>query len=83
MSIVGPRPPLASQEGLVRLRDVNGALRCAPGLTGLAQINGYDGMPDDEKAGYDGEYAANVSFAMDMKIIFRTFAYVTRKPPVY
>jgi O-antigen biosynthesis protein WbqP len=83
MSLVGPRPPLPTQEGLCALRRQNGALTVKPGLTGLAQIKGYDGMPDDEKAGYDGQYAATVSFLNDVKIILLTFPYLTRKPPVY
>ena len=83
MSLVGPRPPLPSQEALCRMREANGALSCAPGLTGLAQVNGYDGMPDSEKAGYDGSYAAGISFVSDARIILRTFGYLKRRPPVY
>jgi O-antigen biosynthesis protein WbqP len=83
MSLVGPRPPIPSQEGLCRLRESNGSMRCVPGLTGLAQINGYDGMPDEEKAQFDGEYAENMSLLVDAKIVLRTFGYLKKKPPVY
>ncbi len=83
MSIVGPRPAIASQEKLLSLRHKVGADEIAPGLTGLAQINAYDGMPENEKARWDGEYAANLSFFNDVKIVLRTFVYLTRKPPVY
>jgi len=83
MSLVGPRPAIASQNKLLLLRRKNGADDVAPGLTGLAQINAYDGMPENEKARWDGEYAANLSFINDVKIVARTFAYMTRKPPVY
>ena len=83
MSIVGPRPPLPTQEALVTMRKQNGALDCAPGLTGLAQIKGYTGMPDTEKAGLDGEYAASVRFLHDAKIILKTFGYLRKPPPVY
>ena len=83
MSIVGPRPAIPAQEALCKLRDANGASDCLPGLTGLAQVNAYDGMPESEKAKWDGEYAGNLSFLNDLRIIFRTFAYLTRKPPVY
>jgi O-antigen biosynthesis protein WbqP len=83
MSIVGPRPALPSQEKLLTLRHKVGADEIAPGLTGLAQINAYDGMPENEKARWDGEYAANLSFINDLKIVARTFVYLTRKPPVY
>lgn len=83
MSIVGPRPAIPSQERLLVLRRKNGADDIAPGLTGLAQINAYDGMPENEKARWDGEYASTVSFLTDLKVVARTFAYLTKKPPVY
>ena len=83
MSIVGPRPPLPSQTELLRLRIESGAISCRPGLTGLAQINAYDGMSVVEKAEFDGRYAATVTLLGDLVIIIRTFAYVLKKPPVY
>ncbi len=83
MSIVGPRPAIPAQEALCRMRRNNGAIDCLPGLTGLAQVNAYDGMPEDEKARWDGEYAVNISLLTDTKVILRTFAYLTRRPPVY
>jgi O-antigen biosynthesis protein WbqP len=58
-------------------------MNCVPGLTGLAQVNGYDGMPDEEKAQWDGEYAGTLSLIVDAKIVFRTFGYLRKKPPVY
>lgn len=83
MSIVGPRPSLAKQASLVRIRQENGASQCLPGLTGLAQVNAYDGMPEDEKAAFDGEYSRRISFSTDAVIMLRTLRYLTRKPPVY
>lgn len=83
MSLVGPRPPIPSQLGLCRLRESNGSIKCLPGITGLAQINGYDGMPDEEKAQWDGKYAETLSLVVDAQIVLRTFGYLKRKPPVY
>jgi O-antigen biosynthesis protein WbqP len=83
MSLVGPRPPIPSQKELCLMREQNGSMACLPGLTGLAQVNGYDGMPDSEKARWDSEYARNISAAADAVIILRTFGYLRRKPPVY
>ena len=83
MSIVGPRPVLASQENVVALRVANGASLCRPGLTGLAQINSYDGMPEEEKAKWDGKYSECVSLVNDVKIILNTFKYILKPPPVY
>lgn len=83
MSIVGPRPPIPSQIELCAMRKENGADRCLPGITGLAQIRGYDYMPETEKVSYDAEYSNNLSFWLDLKIIFGTLPVLTRKPPVY
>jgi O-antigen biosynthesis protein WbqP len=83
MSIVGPRPPLPAQENLCEMRKQNGAIDCLPGLTGMAQVNAYEGITDEEKAGFDGEYAEGMSFFLDCKIILKTLAFMTRKPPVY
>jgi len=83
MSIVGPRPALIGQQALLAMRERSGAIACRPGLTGLAQINAYDGMSEQEKARYDGEYAARISMFGDLWIICQTFRYVARRPPVY
>lgn len=83
MSVVGPRPALPSQAELIELRTGNGASGVRPGLTGLAQVNSYDGMPASRKARYDGQYAARITLWGDIKIILRTFAYLTRPPPTY
>lgn len=83
MSIVGPRPPVPTQEKLIELRRKSGALKCRPGLTGLAQVSAYDGMSAEEKAGFDERYARNVTFLNDLKIIGKTFIYLSKAPPVY
>jgi O-antigen biosynthesis protein WbqP len=83
MSWIGPRPPILSQKRLIQLRKENKALNLKPGLTGLAQINSYDDMPEEVKAKYDGEYAERISLYMDFIIMMRTFVYFTKKPPTY
>lgn len=83
MSLVGPRPALASQSDLCQLREQYGVHQLAPGLTGLAQIRSYDGMPETEKARWDAMYAKSVSFFNDLRIIFATLFYVLKPPPVY
>jgi O-antigen biosynthesis protein WbqP len=83
MSIVGPRPPILSQVELCELRKASGALECVPGLTGLAQINSYDGMSVSEKAQWDKIYQENISFLNDIKIIIGTLGYLLKPPPIY
>jgi O-antigen biosynthesis protein WbqP len=83
MSIVGPRPALPSQSELLVLRGETGAAACRPGLTGLAQIRAYEGMPIAEKSAHDGEYARRMSLWLDLTISVRTIGYLFRRPPVY
>lgn len=83
MSLIGPRPPIPTQINLIKLRTENGAINCRPGLTGLAQVNSYDFMPEEKKAEWDGKYASDISLKNDVLIVFRTFAYLTKKPPTY
>jgi O-antigen biosynthesis protein WbqP len=83
MSIVGPRPGLASQVDLMELRRARDVHRLRPGLTGLAQVNSYDGMTDTEKVEWEARYGGRVSFIADVVILFRTVGYLLRRPPVY
>ena len=83
MSIVGPRPSLLSQTELIDIRKHNGALACRPGLTGFAQVNSFDGMTVVEKAALDGRYAEKITLMGDARIIFNTFFYLLKPPPVY
>ena len=79
MSIVGPRPALWNQEDLIAARDRYGANDLTPGLTGWAQVNGRDELEIEEKARYDGEYAARLSFGFDVKIFLLTIVSVLRR----
>ena len=83
MSLVGPRPPIVTQYELIDLRKENGAISCRPGLTGLAQVNSFDGMSVQDKAAFDGTYAQNITFLNDLAIILKTFVYLLKPPPKY
>lgn len=83
MTVVGPRPALASQETLIARRAEGPALRLRPGLTGLAQVKAYDGMCEEAKAAYDNDYAARVSLTSDLRIIASTVIYLFKSPPTY
>ncbi len=74
MSLVGPRPerPHFVQQyreklPLYRLRE-----SVRPGMTGLAQIHGFYNTPMEHKLRYDLAYINNMTFLLDMKIIFNT-----------
>ena len=72
MSFVGPRPLLP--EYLEKYTPFQ-ALRhnVLPGMTGWAQINGGASLPLDQKADLDAWYVQNVSFLLDLKILWKTF----------
>ena len=78
MSIVGPRPALWNQYDLIAQRDKYGANDVTPGLTGWAQVNGRDELEIEDKARLDGDYAAKLSFGLDVKIFFMTAVGVFR-----
>ncbi|MBQ8764994.1 MAG: sugar transferase [Clostridia bacterium] len=71
MSVVGPRPQLVRDmvfftEEQMKRQSVR------PGLSGLAQINGRNGITWEEKINYDLEYIKNITFIGDIKIILLT-----------
>ena len=72
MSIIGPRPALWNQDDLIAWRDRYNANGALPGLSGWAQVNGRDELALEKKALRDGEYAQNVSFALDVKCLLLT-----------
>lgn len=71
MSLVGPRPllieylPFYSQEQ-ARRHEVK------PGITGWAQVNGRNAISWKKKFEYDVWYVDNMSFWLDMKILYLT-----------
>lgn len=80
MSIVGPRPALYNQTTLTEMRQEAGVLRFAPGITGWAQVNGRDELPDDVKVRMDRWYCDNWNYWLDWQIIFMTVqTVVTRR----
>jgi len=83
MSVIGPRPSIASQTNLIKLRKENGSINIRPGMTGWAQINSYDNMLEEKKAYYDGEYYRKMGVKLDTLIFFKTILYFTKKPPTY
>lgn len=81
MSFVGPRPllpkylPLYSKEQ-ERRHEVR------PGITGWAQVNGRNNITWRKKFELDVWYIDNISFSLDMKILFLTIKKVIMKEGV-
>lgn len=71
MSFIGPRPWIP--EYYDSFNDVQkGRVFVLPGITGLAQAKGRNGLTIFQKLDYDLEYANNISFKRDLKIVLMT-----------
>lgn len=80
MSIVGPRPHAVAHNEQYRVLVENYMIRhkVKPGITGLAQINGFRGETDtldkmEKRIQFDLQYIQSWSLLLDLKIIFLTF----------
>ena len=71
MSVVGPRPQLVRDMVFFTPEEM-GRQSVLPGLTGLAQINGRNNIDWKERFRYDLQYIQHITFAEDMRIIYRT-----------
>ena len=79
MSVVGPRPHMVSHTEMYAKRIDKFMVRhfIKPGITGLAQSNGFRGEVENEKdiinrVKYDIFYLENWSLILDLKIIIQT-----------
>ncbi len=90
MSLVGPRPhAIAHNEEYRKL--INGYMirhKAIPGITGLAQVNGFRGETEkleamEGRVQYDLEYLRQWSVLLDLKILFRTVVMIFRDKNAY
>ncbi|BEJ89547.1 undecaprenyl phosphate N,N'-diacetylbacillosamine 1-phosphate transferase [Campylobacter jejuni] len=78
MSFVGPRPllveylPLYNKEQKLRHK-------VRPGITGWAQVNGRNAISWQKKFELDVYYVKNISFLLDLKIMFLTALKVLKR----
>jgi exopolysaccharide biosynthesis polyprenyl glycosylphosphotransferase len=75
MSIVGPRPPIASEVKEYKLSHLR-RLDVTPGITGLWQVQGRTDPSFASYVSLDVTYIDNWSFWLDFKIIMRTVGVV-------
>lgn len=78
MSLIGPRPLLPEyvplyNETQKRRHEVK------PGITGWAQVNGRNAISWEQKFDYDVWYVDNLSFLLDLKIVFLTIKKVLKQ----
>lgn len=87
MSLVGPRPHMVKSIEVYRELVDSYMLRhhVRPGITGLAQINGYRGKTESLEAlkaivHYDLKYVETWTLGLDIKILVKSFSLKNRKP---
>ena len=78
MSLVGPRPLLV--EYLDRYTPEQARRHeVRPGITGLAQVSGRNGLDWDERLALDVDYVDRRSLLLDLTILWRTLSAVVRR----
>jgi lipopolysaccharide/colanic/teichoic acid biosynthesis glycosyltransferase len=75
MSIVGPRPPIASEVREYKLNHLR-RLDVTPGITGLWQVVGRQDPSFESYISLDVTYIENWSILLDLVIILRTIGVV-------
>lgn len=82
MSLIGPRPDLQREVDLYQ-GDEGRKLEVKPGITGYAAVYGRNSLPWHERLALDVHYVDHVSFLLDARIFFRTFAVVLGQEGIY
>lgn len=70
MSLVGYRPGVKENYHDLSAKTKNFSLK--PGITGYAQINGRSTLNLEERRYWESKYIEDISFATDLKILFKT-----------
>jgi len=78
MSIIGPRPLLFEYIPMYKLNQIR-RHEVRPGITGWAQVNGRNAISWTKKFEFDVWYVDNMSFALDVKILFLTIKKVLNR----
>lgn len=78
MSIIGPRPWVVEYYENFNAEQKH-RVDVLPGITGLAQAMGRNGLTIFEKIKYDIEYTKTVSFLTDLKIIFKSIVIILKR----
>ncbi|QSB06951.1 sugar transferase [Natronoglycomyces albus] len=82
MSLVGPRPPLAT-EVAAYAPDTRRRLAVKPGMTGLWQVSGRSDLSWEEAVRLDLRYVERWSLSLDLVIMLRTITAVVRTQGAY
>ena len=81
MSFIGPRPWIPDYYENMTIEQRR-KYDVTPGLTGLAQVSGRNGISIFDKINCDIKYVENFSFKQDVYIVFKTIYVVLKKESV-
>lgn len=82
MSLVGPRPDQVDQIQYYTVDEAR-KLSVKPGITGLAQINGRNGIPWQQRKLLDVEYVRQQSLWLDLRILVLTIPCVLARRNIF
>ena len=83
MSFIGPRPTLATRPYEEIPVERRKRFEVRPGITGYAQAYYRNSITQDEKFRLDAYYIDNLTFAMDVKVLFKTVKSVLVRENIY
>jgi O-antigen biosynthesis protein WbqP len=76
MSFIGPRPLMPDDPAALARRHFPDSFEVRPGLSGLAQVSGRNGVTPRRKARLDAFYARRSSPGLDLRIVVLTLLIV-------
>ena len=82
MSIVGPRPQLVRDMVFMTPKQRK-RHTVRQGLTGLAQVNGRNGISWEEKLDFDNQYLERITFWGDLQIVLQTIGNVFKREGIH
>lgn len=82
MALVGPRPGLPNQQDLRQARREAGVFALCPGITGLAQVAGYDMSKPHRLAAIESAYAGHATLERNIRILVATVLPSSMRPGI-
>lgn len=83
MSLIGPRPTLATKSYDELTDDQKKRYFVRPGITGYSQAYYRNSATADQKLEHDIYYVENISLWLDVKILFKTIFSVLKRENIY
>lgn len=83
MSLIGPRPTLATKPFSQVKEETKRRFDVRPGITGYSQAYFRNSITQEEKFINDCYYVDNLSFVLDVKIVFKTIFSVLKRENIF